>query len=220
MLLSKRLVDAGVADASCVFVVFVSNARRQTPLWYQKAGHGQEGLVIWDYHVFVVEASHRGMPVPRAWDLDTTLPFPCPLVDYACMALRPVRAPYERWYRVVPAEVLWGHFASDRSHMRLPDGSWSAPPPPYPCFVAPDGCTNRLNEYLDVAPDSGGGDRGGGGSRSGSESGDGGGGLDTADNEFTGLAGAAAAGGDGTPFAEPLGCAMPERAMLRFFEAV
>lgn len=37
-----------------------------------------------------------------------------------------------RKFRVVPADSFLLNFASDRSHMRNPDGSWKMPPPLYP----------------------------------------------------------------------------------------
>ena len=37
-----------------------------------------------------------------------------------------------RKLRVVPADSFLLNFASDRSHMKNPDGSWKMPPPPYP----------------------------------------------------------------------------------------
>lgn len=56
-----------------------------------------------------------------------------------------------RRFRVVPAAELLACFASDRSHMLRPDGSWSAPPPPYPPIVAPsDGATHNLAAYWDM----------------------------------------------------------------------
>ncbi|KAI8474772.1 MAG: N-terminal glutamine amidase-domain-containing protein [Monoraphidium minutum] len=186
LLLSKRLAQAGAAPADRLYVVFVTNRLRQTPLWFQRAGRDEDGLVVWDYHVFVVEAPHGALRCARVWDLDTRLPFPCPLPDYAAATLPPVREEYDRVYRAVPAPHLWRHFASDRSHMRAPGGGWAAPPPPYPPFVAEsDGCANRLQAYLDVAeayPRGGGpgdgsdddGSGGGSGGDGGSGSGDGG----------------------------------------------
>ncbi|KIY95534.1 WDYHV motif containing 1 [Monoraphidium neglectum] len=149
LLLSRRLVDSGVVPApECLYVLFVTNRLRQTPLWCQRAASDEDGLVVWDYHVFVIEAAHGRLRRARVWDLDTRLPFPCSLDDYTHAALRPVRAPV---YRVVPAADLWRHFASDRSHMRLPEGGWSAAPPPYPCLGPQDGVRAvTLQQYLDV----------------------------------------------------------------------
>lgn len=38
---------------------------------------------------------------------------------------------FSRFFRVVPAKQFLQHFASDRRHMKRPDGSWIKPPPPY-----------------------------------------------------------------------------------------
>lgn len=85
------------------------------PLWCQKSsfeGSEGDGLVVWDYHVILAQ---RGPPPPHVssaakeeqggswvWDLDTTLPWPCPAPQYATRALHwgrmhqlPQR--YQRW---------------------------------------------------------------------------------------------------------------------------
>ncbi|RHZ83032.1 hypothetical protein Glove_100g28 [Diversispora epigaea] len=38
----------------------------------------------------------------------------------------------ERYYRIVPLETFLKVFASDRSHMKMEDNTWIAPPPDYP----------------------------------------------------------------------------------------
>lgn len=58
-----------------------------------------------------------------------------------------------RMYRLVPAASLLQHFASDRSHMRRPDGAWSAQPPPYPCITAADGTRMNLSRFRDMTVD-------------------------------------------------------------------
>ncbi|PNH06899.1 Protein N-terminal glutamine amidohydrolase [Tetrabaena socialis] len=197
----------------------------------QDGGGGRdEGLVVWDYHVLMLQApptagAARGserrqeaVEEPEAtgrkcegqgaaaaaagpsgvlvWDLDTTLPLPCSLEQYAREALKaeldlnsryrsipptssswpggPARthrfpagagaanaqhraaSDARRRYRVVPAAAYLRHFASDRSHMRRPDGSWNAPPPAYPPLVAVDGATNNLDCYRDMRRGQGG----------------------------------------------------------------
>lgn len=65
-----------------------------------------------------------------------------------------MNGPACRLYRVVPVPQLLQHFASDRSHMRRPDGEWSAPPPPYPCIIAAaTGHTNTLPRHRDMTCD-------------------------------------------------------------------
>lgn len=89
------------------------------------------------------------------------------MVEHVCASVPPLpplpppppKTPH-RMYRLVPAASLLQHFASDRSHMRRPDGSWCAEPPPYPCITAAaaaaaaDGsCTMNLPRYRDMACD-------------------------------------------------------------------
>jgi hypothetical protein len=121
--------------------------------------------------------------------------------------------------------------------MRAPSGGWSAPPPAYPPFVASsDGCTNRLQEYLDMALP---GEAQGAGRRQaeahhqedvgedeveGEEEGE-----DEAAERRAGRAGAGAGGGSAaagalgggvagrSPVDAPLGRVLREREMLWFF---
>lgn len=44
----------------------------------------------------MIEAPRGGLRRARVWDLDTRLPFPCTLEDYAEAALPPVREQYSR----------------------------------------------------------------------------------------------------------------------------
>lgn len=39
---------------------------------------------------------------------------------------------YSRKFRVIPARTFLQSFASDRSHMKKPNGEWIKDPPPYP----------------------------------------------------------------------------------------
>ncbi|KAM9384289.1 protein N-terminal glutamine amidohydrolase [Pholidichthys leucotaenia] len=132
-----------------LFVVFISNQNRMVPLWKQKSGHGDQP-VIWDYHVILLHA------VPQAdvlvYDLDSQLPFPCSLELYGTQALRSdrdIRPQFHRKFRVVPADCFLLNFASDRSHMRNPDGSWKMPPPPYPPIRTGENHMN-LNDFISM----------------------------------------------------------------------
>lgn len=48
-----------------------------------------------------------------------------------------------RFFRVVPAKQFLQSFASDRRHMKRPDGSWIKPPPPYPAI-----CTSSKHKII------------------------------------------------------------------------
>ncbi|KAG1678482.1 hypothetical protein FOA52_014513 [Chlamydomonas sp. UWO 241] len=243
-LAEQRRIEQGGTGTGLknLWAVFVSNPSKQVPLWCQAAGGPNNGgLVVWDYHVFVVEegkeggkeggkeegkegvtgtlgnavqrwatlgdagqrtlgnagsscagggggssagdgggsgagegssrsggSGDSGSSGARVWDLDTTLPFPCPMRVYATDALKCGRGngrpdkrcapryylPMLRRYRLVPAQLYLSHFASDRSHMRSPGGGWQADPPAWSCLVAPsDGCTHNLDRYWDVESD-------------------------------------------------------------------
>ncbi|CAN8026233.1 unnamed protein product [Ixodes persulcatus] len=132
-------------------VVFVSNRRGAVPIWCQKSGSDSTGLSVWDYHVFFVYRPADGRPC-QVYDLDTTLDFP---VDFAVYVehsfhpqtnLNPELAPM---FRVVDASQFLDTFASDRSRMRAPDGSWLKPPPRYPCISTPS-ATDNLDEFVSV----------------------------------------------------------------------
>lgn len=47
------------------------------------------------------------------------------------------------------AAHLLERFASDRSHMRAEDGSWSSPPPSTPLIAVP-GCAHNLDRWIDM----------------------------------------------------------------------
>ena len=126
-------------------VVFVSNAARACPLWAQRAAPAPGEPVVWDYHVFLVEAGAGG----RVWDLDSVLGMPVPLADYLAATFRAVPAEGAPRFRVVPAGEYVRRFSSDRSHMRTPDGGWLVPPPAWPAIGAA-GETSNLMRFVDV----------------------------------------------------------------------
>uniref|UniRef100_M4C7R1 Protein N-terminal glutamine amidohydrolase n=1 Tax=Brassica campestris TaxID=3711 RepID=M4C7R1_BRACM len=143
-LLCKTLCENGVADetGSDLFVVFISNERKQASI--------ADGIVLWDYHVICVQRKKESDSEPLVWDLDSTLPFPSPLASYVTETIQPsfqLFAEYQRFFRVVHAPLFFKHFASDRRHMKAPDGSWIARPPPYQPIVAQDGVLHNLSEY-------------------------------------------------------------------------
>uniref|UniRef100_A0A7S3QTK5 Protein N-terminal glutamine amidohydrolase n=1 Tax=Dunaliella tertiolecta TaxID=3047 RepID=A0A7S3QTK5_DUNTE len=136
--LCATLVESGQAkDLDKLFVIFISNPNKKVPLFRQQASTAAEGLVVWDYHVLLVQlesdaAASKG-PQPQAlvWDLDTTLPFPCEGTQYAKEALQATTLllppDFARFYRVVPALLYLEYFCSDRSHMKVPPWRPRAP---------------------------------------------------------------------------------------------
>lgn len=142
--------DATGAD---LFVVFISNEKKQIPLWHQKASKREDGLVLWDYHVICVQRKTEGVFPFIVWDLDSTLPLPIPLGSYVSQAIRPsfqISPEYQRLFRIIHAPIFFRHFASDRRHMKDSHGNWIAKPPDYEAIVAEDGTIHNLYEYMEI----------------------------------------------------------------------
>jgi protein N-terminal glutamine amidohydrolase len=129
-------------------VLFISNAARACPLWAQRGAAAANQPVVWDYHVVLLSESGRA----AIWDLDSTLPFPCDALDYLG-ATFPLTGHLpeenEPCFRQVPEALFRETFASDRSHMRNADGSFRAPPPPWPPLQTPR-ASMTLPQFLDM----------------------------------------------------------------------
>ncbi|KAF3442690.1 hypothetical protein FNV43_RR16607 [Rhamnella rubrinervis] len=154
-LLCKKLCENGIADAegSDLFVVFISNEKKQIPLWNQKASNRADGVSLWDYHVICVQRKNEGDTSHVVWDLDSRLPFPSPLETYISETIRPsfqLFAEYQRFFRIVHAPMFLRSFASDRRHMKDSAGNWIAEPPAYDPIVGEDGTVHNLNEYIEI----------------------------------------------------------------------
>jgi protein N-terminal glutamine amidohydrolase len=128
------------------WAVLVSSKSRSVVLLRQRAGRPGDGLVHWDYHVFAVLADASLGKL--AFDMDSTLPFPCPLSRYLEETFpRDVQRAYEPRFRLVEGAQYVAELSSDRSHMRKPDGGWIAPPPPWPAPGEGKGRRNNLLEW-------------------------------------------------------------------------
>ncbi|KAK7278924.1 hypothetical protein RJT34_23963 [Clitoria ternatea] len=154
-LLCKKLCDDGVANAqgSDLFVVFISNEKKQIPLWNQKASKRADGVILWDYHVICIQITQGGSS-PLVWDIDSSLPFPSPLTSYVSETIRPsfqLFSDFNRLFRVVHAPIFLCCFASDRRHMKDSDGNWIEEPPPHETIIAEDGTVHNLNEYINMS---------------------------------------------------------------------
>jgi hypothetical protein len=119
------------------------------PAFLQKASTHDDGLVCWDYHVvLVVEGGRIGREV---WDPDTLIAFPCAFGEYLALTF-PATIPPELLprFRIMDADEYRAVLATDRSHMRSPDGSWRAPPPAWPPPGADRSSTPNLTELIDM----------------------------------------------------------------------
>ena len=130
------------------WVLIISNSPRAVPLWFQRAGADGHGPVIWDYHVVLAS------PEPAGWsiiDQDTALGSPVAAAHYldktfvGVSALPPEHNPQ---FRVMSTLDYRATFSSDRRHMLKPDGSYSAPPPPWEPIGA--GTASNLLELIDM----------------------------------------------------------------------
>ena len=154
------------------YVVFVSNSRRQCPLWEQSASDRADGAIVWDYHVFLIAAGDVQPPsfggeialssrAPSSgsredwgvWDIDSRLGMPVGFWVYFDGTFSEQIPPaFLPSFRVVPFDAFKATFGSDRSHMLLPDGTYQAPVPPWPLIQA-GGLTMNLMHFVDMSSD-------------------------------------------------------------------
>ncbi|KAK2192756.1 hypothetical protein NP493_23g02047, partial [Ridgeia piscesae] len=131
------------------YAVFISNDKQAVPIWKQKASTNPEVPVLWDYHVIFI---YEDEAVTLVYDLDSELPFPCSFDTYVNEALPQddlLKPEFQRYFRVVRADVFIANFASDRKHMVKENTDWMMPPPPYPCIRTTDS-SNNLQEFISM----------------------------------------------------------------------
>ncbi|KAK9752504.1 N-terminal glutamine amidase [Popillia japonica] len=148
--LCQEVMSKHSTEVSKCFVVFISNHSRTVPLWRQRAGRDEDRLVIWDYHV--VFLYHPEPDKCLVFDLDSELPFPTYVHKYITETFRTdhiLKPDYFRYFRVIPVAEFLKEFASDRRHMKRPDGSWIKPPPNYPPISTRNN-THNLEEYIQM----------------------------------------------------------------------
>uniref|UniRef100_A0A0X3NV35 Protein N-terminal glutamine amidohydrolase n=1 Tax=Schistocephalus solidus TaxID=70667 RepID=A0A0X3NV35_SCHSO len=153
----KLLENIEIASESDFYAVFISNPKKQVPLFCQRKGdENEDNLVLWDYHVIAI----RWLPTSSlVYDLDTTLDFPTSFKNYWNNAIRPnhcFREPFFRFFRVVARTCFLNNFASDRSHMLLEGdpARWLAPPPPYAPIhgvEVPPEVTHTLPKFMNIS---------------------------------------------------------------------
>jgi len=126
-------------------IVFISNEAKECPVFHQRAARDAGSAMVWDYHVVLL--------CPAPWeicDLDTTLPFPCPAVDYLARSFHQNGdATWQPRFRLVAASLFARTFASDRSHMRTATGEYIHEPPPWPC-IGVEGAASNLARFVDM----------------------------------------------------------------------
>lgn len=140
-------------------VVFISNKPKCCPMFYQKASKCVSSPCFWDYHVVLLATSEtlpsvdntgsstvkvdtaRVKETTYVLDLDSNLPYPCPLSLYLKETFDYSR--FEHWqmpsppsFRIIPAKTYLKYFYSDRMHMFDRNQQiWLSPPPSYECIM-------------------------------------------------------------------------------------
>lgn len=144
-----QLCGALPAGTKRALVAFISNADRAVAVFHQRSSDDDLHPVLWDYHVILLVEGAAGWAVI---DADSTLPSPCPADIYlqaSFPALPSELARHLPRFRLVPAGEYRETLASDRSHMRTPDGSWRGAPPPWTCI----GEGMNLMRFVDMQSD-------------------------------------------------------------------
>lgn len=139
----------GARDGFERYALFVTNAHRTVACWAQRPCQGPEIPVVWDYHVVLLQRQEKSAEIH---DPDCRAGTPIAALDWlaATFPIRAeVRADYQPVFRVVPAALFVEKFATNRSHMRGPDGQWLQPIPPWDPPNAPD---HNLDSWLDLRP--------------------------------------------------------------------
>jgi hypothetical protein len=116
-------------------------------MWNQRAATSPHAPVLWDYHVVLLAEG----PL-EVFDLDSCLGVPCTLAQWLKGTFpedRRVEPSYQPSFRVVDADCFIRTFASDRSHMRTPDGAWQAPPPKWPAIHTASQTMNLMS-FVDL----------------------------------------------------------------------
>ena len=152
--LCQRLLER--SDVHAAYCLFISNPDRSVLMLQQRAGRKRDGLIVWDYHVVALAAVTSSSPSSTSaagWyvlDVDSLLPFPCPLEAYLDASFpSAAAADVQPLFRLIPAAAYTAHFASDRSHMRREDGSWYVQPPSWPHIQPADKpAANNIQQYI------------------------------------------------------------------------
>ncbi len=126
------------------FAVWITNDKRQVPMFAQRAAPSPAVPVVWDYHVIALVDGFVFDPDCMAGavlSLDAWLTASFPLVVPG----------HDPRFRVVRGALYVEHFASDRSHMKRGD-VFTQPPPPWPA-IHPER-ESTLERYLDLTDSS------------------------------------------------------------------
>ena len=111
-------------------VVLITNKEQKCPFWQHQLCESSDNPVYWDYHVILIFCDQNWM----VWDFDSILECPVSLKKYITKTFKYPEISlqkYEPVFKIIDSSFYVAHFSSDRSHMKLPNGGWLAPPPPW-----------------------------------------------------------------------------------------
>lgn len=104
-------------------------------------------ILTWDYHVVLLFYDGEW----KIADLDSSIPLPCPVKEYLSNSFIPTPHNCESpMFRIVDADHYIQYFASDRRHMRNPDGTFLKPPPSLPPISPEYGEDFNLWDFVDI----------------------------------------------------------------------
>lgn len=102
------------------FAVFITNQKKQVPLFHQRAGdESDDGFVCWDYHVVLIVLIVFIDQSRAIWvcDLDSTLPFPTKIDLYLNQTFKhfdQLPSEFQPVFRIINFRTFLRHFSSDR----------------------------------------------------------------------------------------------------------
>ena len=157
------------AGKACL-VMFISNLNKRCATWYQRASGDPQVPVVWDYHLVLLvreesvkEESVKEESVKEekwlVYDFDSYLPFGVDLDVYLqcsfmpdledSVMMRQSLSEFSPCFKLICAKDYKKKFSSGRRHMLKDDGSWHAPPPPWPLITASEGLS--LEQLTDMS---------------------------------------------------------------------
>lgn len=130
-------------------VLLITNPAKRVAMWCQKMSPSPDQPIVWDYHAVNLARTDAGEMVH---DLDSVLPRPVELQRWARESFREAPPAFAPRFVLIDGPRFAQTFASDRSHMRSPEGHWLAPPPPWPAPLPDAARTASLQALLGPAP--------------------------------------------------------------------
>ena len=127
-------ITALASESAHTAVLCILGRSGQVAVWCHRLAARASYPLVWDYHV-VALARESGSSEWAVFDPESTLPRGLPARTYLAetfpteIALLPESQPCFRWF---DGRDYQRRLNATRRHMRNADGTWQAPPPPWP----------------------------------------------------------------------------------------